>query len=51
MKPRAFHPDKAQGLVEYALLLLLIAIGLIVALNILGGGIVNGIYHNIIGML
>jgi Flp pilus assembly pilin Flp len=51
MKPRVFHSDKAQGLVEYALLLMLIALALIVALNFLGGGVYNAMYHNIIGNL
>jgi Flp pilus assembly pilin Flp len=51
MRTRGTLPERAQGLVEYAFLLLLIAIFLIVALNILGGGIVNGIYHNIIEQL
>lgn len=51
MRTRESLMEGAQALVEYVFLILLIAIFLIVALNILGGGIVNGIYHNIIGQL
>ncbi len=51
MKPLNYLRERAQGLVEYALILLLIAVGLIFALTLLGGGIVNGIYFNIIAKL
>jgi Flp pilus assembly pilin Flp len=44
-------PEKAQGLVEYALLLIFIALAVIVALNILGGGIINALYNNILAYL
>jgi Flp pilus assembly pilin Flp len=37
-----------QGLVEYALILVLLAIFLIVALSLLGGGITNGLYNTIL---
>ena len=43
--------DDGQGLVEYALIIVLVAIGLIVALNLLGSGLVGGIFNNIISSL
>lgn len=38
--------EKAQGLIEYALIILLIAIAVIVVLTALGGGI-QGVFTNI----
>lgn len=46
-----FSHEKAQGLVEYALILMLIALGVIAGLSFLGGGIVNSIYNNILAKL
>lgn len=43
--------EGGQGLVEYALIIVLVAIGLIVALNILGSGLISGYYNNIISAL
>jgi Flp pilus assembly pilin Flp len=40
--------EMGQGLVEYALILVLIAVFLIVALSLLGGGITNGLYNTIL---
>ncbi len=40
--------EMGQGLVEYALIIVLIAIFLIVALSLLGGGITNGLYNTIL---
>lgn len=40
--------ERGQGLVEYALILVLIAVFLIVALSFLGGGITNGLYNTIL---
>ncbi len=48
MRLLKFPQEKAQGLIEYTLLLMLIALFVIVALNFLGGGIVNSLYNNII---
>ena len=38
--------EKAQGLIEYALIILLIAIAVITVLGLLGGGI-EGVFTNI----
>lgn len=43
--------EAGQGLVEYALILVLLAVVLIVGLNFLAGGIVNSLYQNIISAL
>lgn len=40
-----------QGLVEYALIIVLLAIALIAALNLLGGGVVAAFYNNILEVL
>jgi hypothetical protein len=42
---------KGQGLVEYALLIILLAIACIVALNFLTEGIGGALYNNIISNL
>jgi Flp pilus assembly pilin Flp len=52
MKPLLFlKGERGQGLYEYALIILFVAIVLIVALNLLGSGIVNGIYNNVISQI
>ncbi|HLD93819.1 MAG TPA: pilus assembly protein [Anaerolineales bacterium] len=52
MKPHLLlDGERAQGLYEYALIILFVAIVLIVALNILGTGIVEGIYQNVINQI
>jgi Flp pilus assembly pilin Flp len=43
--------EKGQGLVEYALLIVLLAIAIIVALNFLADGITGALYNNIIANL
>ena len=43
--------EYGQGLVEYALIIVLLAVGLIVALNLLGGGVVAAFYNNILEIL
>ena len=43
--------EEGQGLVEYALIIMLMAIVLIVALNFLAGGITEALYNNIISSL
>jgi Flp pilus assembly pilin Flp len=43
--------EKGQGLVEYALIIVLLAIVSIVALNFLAGGITEALYNNIISSL
>lgn len=43
--------DDGQGLVEYALIIVLVAVFLIVALNVLGSGLVSSFYNNIISAL
>lgn len=40
-----------QGLVEYALIIFLLAVGLIAALNFLGDGVVAAFYNNILEIL
>jgi pilus assembly protein Flp/PilA len=50
MRPLIHVKERAQGLVEYALILLFVAIVLVFALTLLGGGIVN-VYTNIIGAI
>jgi len=47
MRPLIYLKERAQGLVEYALILLFVAIVLVFALTLLGSGIVN-VYSNII---
>ena len=42
-----FHTSRGQGLVEYALLILLVALAIIVVLYIFGEGVAN-LYSNII---
>lgn len=49
MKP--LQNEKAQGLVEYALIIVLLAIVCIVALNFLADGIAGSFYNNIISNL
>lgn len=51
MIPLIYVKERAQGLIEYALILLLVAIVLIFALTLLGSGVVNGIYYNIISKI
>ena len=43
--------EGGQGLVEYALIVVLVAVGLILALNVLGSGLVGGFFNNIIAAL
>jgi len=43
--------ESGQGLVEYALIIALLAIVVIVALNFLASGITGALYNNIIGNL
>jgi Flp pilus assembly pilin Flp len=43
--------ENGQGLVEYALLIVLLAIASIVALNFLADGITGALYNNIISNL
>lgn len=50
MKPLIFPKERAQGLVEYALILLFVAIVLVFVLTLLGGGLTN-MYQNIITQL
>jgi Flp pilus assembly pilin Flp len=45
---RTLRGAAGQGLVEYALIIVLLAIFLIVALTLLGGGISNGLYNTIL---
>lgn len=45
------NKEQAQGLVEYALIIALMAIVVIVALNFLASGITGAMYNNIIGNL
>ncbi len=40
-----------QGLVEYALILVLVAVVVIVVLGLLGSGIANSMYANIVAVL
>ncbi len=40
-----------QTIVEYILIIVLIALVLVIALGILGNGLVNALAHNIIGSL
>jgi pilus assembly protein Flp/PilA len=42
--------EKGQGLIEYALIILLIVIGVILILGLVGGGI-NNLYQEIINAL
>lgn len=51
MKSGVKAREPGQGLIEYALIIVLLAIGLIVALNVLGGGVVSAFYNNIIAIL
>jgi pilus assembly protein Flp/PilA len=51
MIPLICVKERAQGLIEYAFLLVLIALVVIVALTFLGSGVVNGIYYNIINQI
>ncbi len=51
MKPRILTPERAQGLVEYALIILLVALVVIVGLSILGSGLANGWIDNIVSAL
>ncbi len=43
--------ERGQGLVEYALIIALLAIVVIVALNFLASGITGALYNNIIANL
>ena len=43
--------EKAQGIVEYALLLILVSLAVIVALTLLGSGVLSALYNNIIAYL
>lgn len=45
------NKQSGQGLVEYALIIVLLAIVLIVALNFLASGITGAMYNNIIESL
>jgi pilus assembly protein Flp/PilA len=47
---RMFNSEKGQGLVEYALILVLVAIVVIVIVSLLGGSIGN-VFSNIIANL
>ena len=42
------HRESGQGLVEYVVLIVFLAIALIVGLNLLSSGIVAALYNNII---
>lgn len=47
-----FHQlSTGQGLVEYALILVLVAVVVIVVLGLLGTGIANSMYANIVAVL
>jgi Flp pilus assembly pilin Flp len=48
---KAYQLNRGQGLVEYALILVLVAIVVIVVLGLLGNGIANNMYANIIAVL
>jgi pilus assembly protein Flp/PilA len=43
--------NTGQGLVEYALILVLVAVVVIVVLGLLGSGIANSMYANIVAVL
>ncbi|MDA1330478.1 MAG: hypothetical protein O3B43_05380 [Chloroflexi bacterium] len=43
--------ESGQGLVEYALLIVFLAIAIIVGLNLLGSGITGAMYNQIIANL
>jgi Flp pilus assembly pilin Flp len=45
-KQRLTSTEEGQGLVEYALILVLVAIVVLIALAALGDGIANGLYRN-----
>jgi Flp pilus assembly pilin Flp len=45
------NSERGQGLVEYALIIVLLAIVSIVALNFLAGGITGALYNNVISSL
>lgn len=47
---RRLRANEGQGMVEYALIIVLIAVGAIVALTSLGGGI-TGVFTNITSKL
>jgi pilus assembly protein Flp/PilA len=46
LRTLAIRDEKAQGLIEYALIILLIAIAVITVLGLLGGNI-NNVFNNI----
>lgn len=48
---RIYFSEKGQGLVEYALIIVLLAIVVIVSLNFLASGITGALYNNIIANL
>ncbi len=50
LKLRQSMREEAQGLVEYALIIALVAVGLVIALGQLQGGI-QGAFNTIIGSL
>lgn len=51
MRNRLSFSEMGQGLVEYALIIVLLAIVLIVALNFLASGIAGAMYNNIVSSL
>ena len=48
---KLYQLSTGQGLVEYALILVLVAVVVIVVLGLLGSGIANGMYANIVAVL
>jgi Flp pilus assembly pilin Flp len=51
MERRAHASELAQGLVEYALIIVMLAIVVMIGLSFLGEGIKGGLYNNIIANL
>jgi pilus assembly protein Flp/PilA len=47
---RLFHEEDGQGMVEYGLIIALVAIAVILALTALGGGL-EGIFESVTGKL
>lgn len=43
--------EQGQGLVEYVLMIMLVAIVVIIALNVLANGLANGLYQNILAAI
>lgn len=51
MRSRVHRSEFGQGLVEYALLIVFLAIAVIIGLNLLASGIAGSLYNNIIANL